>query len=160
DGILSRVTAPTFSVEPLLDHASALRRVARALVRDAHRADDLVQSTWLRAMRARATTDEQAPTLPWLIRVLPNEARADVRMAKRAPARERHAARRDDAPATVDVVAGLAVQRAVLDAVESLPTAHREVVYLRWFENEPPRRIAQRLGITRRAVESRLRRAL
>jgi RNA polymerase sigma-70 factor (ECF subfamily) len=153
------VTAPSLPVEPLLEHASALRRVARALVRDAHRADDLVQTTWLRALRARPE-DRGAHALPWLIRVLRNEARADARASQRAAARERRAARREDAPATVDVALRLAVQRAVLDAVAALPPAHREVVYLRWFENQPPRRIAQRLCISRRAVESRLRRAL
>ena len=151
---MTDATAP----ETLLEHAPALRALARALVRDIHEAEDLVQATWLRALQQRPAAE--GGLRAWLTRVLRNEARMRQRGDRRAAARERRVASPEPLPPTSDVVARLEVQREVLDAVQALTPACRDVVYLRWFEDLPPRRIAARLGIPRRAVESRLRRAL
>lgn len=152
--------APPLAPESMLAHANALRALARALVRDTQEAEDLLQSTWLRALQARRAATAAGGLRAWLASVLRNEVRMRRRGAGRARDRERAAARSETQPPTVDVVVRLGVQRAVLDAVEALEPASRDVVYLRWFEDLPPRVIAARLGLSRRAVESRLRRAL
>ena len=57
----------------LLAHAAWLRRLARSLVGDGAAADDLVQETWVAALRRPPAEDR--PVRPWLRRVLENAAR-------------------------------------------------------------------------------------
>ncbi|MGV3710404.1 MAG: RNA polymerase sigma factor [Gemmatimonas sp.] len=49
-----------------------VERFARALTRDASDADDLVQDTYLQAMRARATFRADATMRPWLLTICKN----------------------------------------------------------------------------------------
>ena len=66
--------------EALLIHAGWVRRLALALVRDPAEADDLVQDTWLAAVRH---APERAPR-SWLERVLRNAWRQRWRGEHRA----------------------------------------------------------------------------
>ena len=61
----------------------ALRRYARALTRDADRADDLVQDTLERAIRKRALWRPTGPLQAWLFRMLLNIYRNDLRGQRR-----------------------------------------------------------------------------
>src|SRR5437868_4549916 len=50
-----------------------LYRIARRLTRDPSRAEDLLQETYLRALRARDTFDLQTHGIrPWLLRIMHN----------------------------------------------------------------------------------------
>lgn len=146
-----------FRAEDLLQHTSALRALARRLVRDADTAEGLVQSTWVRALEHRPRLGRGLGA--WLGTVLRNEARQQHRSARRRGRRERSVARDERVPSAAEVNERLAVQREVLEAVESLQPAFREVVWLRWFEELPPREIAARLGLPRSTVKTRLERA-
>ena len=64
----------TFTPEALLAETAWMRTLARALVRDADAADDLVQDTVVAALRAKPELDRGLR--PWLGRVLRNAARA------------------------------------------------------------------------------------
>jgi RNA polymerase sigma-70 factor (ECF subfamily) len=56
-----------------LEQLDTLYRIARRLARDPQRAEDLVQETYLRAVRARDTFDLQAHGIrPWLLRIMHN----------------------------------------------------------------------------------------
>jgi RNA polymerase sigma-70 factor (ECF subfamily) len=56
-----------------LEQLDTLYRIARRLARDPQRAEDLVQETYLRAVRARETFDLQAHGIrPWLLRIMHN----------------------------------------------------------------------------------------
>src|SRR2546423_13185606 len=57
-----------------LSHLDMLYRVARRLTRDAGRADDLVQETYLRALRASEGFElhEEFGMRPWLVRIMHN----------------------------------------------------------------------------------------
>lgn len=56
-----------------MEHLDTLYRVARRLVRDASKADDLVQETFLRAFRFRDTySPGEFGIRPWLIRIMRN----------------------------------------------------------------------------------------
>src|SRR5262249_58694164 len=66
--------------EELLGHAAWLRRLALSLVGPAGGADDLVQDTWLAALRRPPA--RPGPLRPWLAEVLRNL----VRMRRRASA--------------------------------------------------------------------------
>lgn len=66
-----------FRPEELLEHAAWIRRLARRLVQGEARADDLVQETWLAALRA---APRGGPLRPWLARVARNFARTYVQL--------------------------------------------------------------------------------
>ena len=61
----------------------ALRRYARALTRDADRADDLVQDCLERAIRKRALWKPTGPLRAWLFRILLNLYRNELRLTRR-----------------------------------------------------------------------------
>ena len=145
-------------VESLLEHAGFARRLARALVGDAARADDVVQSSWLAAL--------QHPPKPgrglkaWFGAVVRNAAARVRREEARRVERERRAAVPERLPATVDVAAQLSAQRALLDAVARLDEPYRSTIHARFFEERTPTAIAAASGVPVRTVERRLRRAI
>ncbi|MCB9916530.1 MAG: sigma-70 family RNA polymerase sigma factor [Planctomycetes bacterium] len=146
-------------LEAALGHDHAwLRRLALRLVRDESRADDLLQETWLRVLRARPTDVRGARG--WLATVLRRVAHDERRGDARRHAREEHAARAEPRAATDDVVADLEVQRRLLDAVMELEPPVREAVVLRYWASLPPREIARRQGAPVPTVKSRLARGL
>ena len=73
--------------QPFLDEIEAcvpaLRRYARALTRDADRADDLVQDCIERAIRKRALWKPTGPLRAWLFRILLNLYRNELRLVRR-----------------------------------------------------------------------------
>ncbi len=150
------------TLEAALESHGWLRRLARSLVRDEHRADDAVQETLVRAFE-RGPTD-RASLRGWLAAVLRNHVRQERRGSARRGARERarheHASASEAAPATDEVAARLELERRVLDAVRALEEPYRRVVVLRWFEGRSAREIARRDGVPLKTVRTRLDRAL
>ena len=71
------MTPPSISPElaELLRHEPWLRRLAHQLVRDPHTAEDLVQETWVAALRGR---DVQTPKA-WLRQVIVHRLRSHWR---------------------------------------------------------------------------------
>jgi RNA polymerase sigma-70 factor (ECF subfamily) len=70
-----------------LEQIDLLYRVARRLTRDPNRAEDLVQETYLRALRSKEGFNlEDFGMKPWLLRILHNRHQA---VAARAPAGRR-----------------------------------------------------------------------
>ncbi|TAH39392.1 MAG: RNA polymerase sigma factor [Planctomycetota bacterium] len=148
------------NLEPqeLLAHAGWVRSLARRLLADEARAEDVAQQALVSAL-------EGGPRRPgalggWLAAVVRrkswNERTAQARRARR----ERLAAAPEAQPSAADVIArGEALQR-VVDAVMALPEPYRSVVLLRYFEELPPRRIARQLRSSDDAVRTQLRRGL
>ena len=89
-------------LEELVSHYGWLTTLARRLVRDESAADDLVQDTWIAALRRPPS---EGPLRPWLARVLTNAWRMSERGSRRRRTREEktYAARVD--VATDEVVA-------------------------------------------------------
>lgn len=154
--ILDCVSHPPDLLDSLTSDDRWLRRMARQLVRDASLADDLVQETWVAALRQGREAGRG-----WLATVLRNAA---AQWRRSDSARERRELAVAPAEASADpaasIVDRLATQRRVLDAVLTLPEAARTVVLLRFYEDLPPREIARRLGEPVASVKSRLHRAL
>ncbi|MEZ6025856.1 MAG: sigma-70 family RNA polymerase sigma factor [Planctomycetota bacterium] len=146
-----------FQIDALLEHGAFLRRLAGRLVRTEAEADDVVQDAWRIALERRGP----APSKPraWLAGIVRNRAQRTARDAARRRTRHERAARPEAQDATVDVAARLEVQRRIAEAVASLEEPGRTVIVLRYLDDEKPARIAERLGVPVRTVESRLRRA-
>ncbi len=129
--------------------------MARTLVRDAAGAEDLVQESWLAALRRPPKHD--ANLRAWLGRVVRRQALQKGRTESRRRAREEAAARPE---ATMEDLAQRAsVQRDVVQHVLALDEPYRSAVLLRFFEDRKPPEIAERLGIPLKTVHSRLGRA-
>ena len=114
----------------------------------------------MKAWRAIGRFRADAPFLPWLLRIVANQTRNEVRSRKRRDAR---ALRALEFPGTIDPPAGVETaerDRRVLAAVRSLRGGERDVVVCRWFLGLSEVETAETLGIPRGTAKSRASRAL
>ncbi len=118
--------------EDLLEHARFLRGLARRLVRDESEADELVQETWIEALRRRA--EPIANLRPWLAGVLRNLARERARGAGRRARREREAARPEGLEPTANVLERIENFRVLARAVIELDEPCRSTIVQAYFE--------------------------
>lgn len=145
-------------LEALLAQAGWIRSLARSLVADASRADDLVQQTFVAALE-----HPPGPTTPlrrWLGAVVRNFARQDRRGELRRRQRESAAARPESAASAHEAVEAVAIQRALFDAVLALDEPYRSTILQRYYEGLPPREIARRQRAPVKTVKTRLARGL
>ena len=145
---------PLQDTHALLAHVGWVRSLAAQLVRDGAAAEDLAQETLLAAWQ-RPPRDPSA-LRGYLGSVLRNLLRRGARDADRREARERGSARTEALPSAADTAERLATHRQIVAAVEALAEPYRTVVLLRYFEELPPRRIAEHLGVPVKTVETRL----
>ena len=141
-------------LEDLLAHGPWLRALARSLVRDPSRADDLVQQAWLKALERPPAPCSSARG--WFATVLRNFARQEHRAESRRATREQLAT--TGAPEALGVTLELAQQLA--QAVGALDEPYRSTIFRRYYESLAPRRIAALDGVPLKTVKSRLARGL
>jgi RNA polymerase sigma-70 factor (ECF subfamily) len=132
-----------------------LRRYARALTRDAVRADDLVQSCLARAIAKQHLWQEGTDLRAWLFTLLHNQHVNDVRRAAR-----------EGTNVPVDEVAAmLPVESNAIDTLQlrdlhramgRLPDEQRQVILLVGLEGMRYEQVAQILNIPIGTVRSRL----
>ena len=153
--------SPHPHLDALLADLPWVRRLAKSLVGDTHRAEDLTQEAYRVAL-------EKAPRdggslRGWMATVLRNLARMDARGASRRRAREDAVAeeRAAEAGEPVDqLVARLATHRRVVEEVEQLEEPYRAAVLLRFFEQKTPTEIARAQGVPLPTVKTRLARGI
>lgn len=141
--------------EELLQHADFLRALSRRLVHDEHRADDLVQSTWLRALESPPPLRDRLRG--WLGVVARNVLRKEQRRDQRRRHREQEVARQRG---ELDRSKDQALLQAVVDAVGRLSDEQRQVILMRFYQGLPPREIARQLQLPVETVRTRTKRAL
>jgi RNA polymerase sigma factor (sigma-70 family) len=148
------------SVDPsdLLSHASWLRQLARSLVREG--ADDLVQDTWVAALRRPPENARSAR--PWLRTVITNAARLRWRGDANRTARETAAAdlEDDEVPSPEKLLERHELQQLLARLVGELDEPFRSTILLRFAEGLTPTQIARRLAIPAGTVRWRLKEAL
>ena len=148
--------------EDLLAHAAWIRALARGLVRDPDVADDLVQDTWLVALRRRPRSDR--PLRPWLARVAKNFARQRARHEQAGPRRAlgdaTELAQLPQLPTGEALAERAELQSKLVRCVLDLREPYRSTVLLRYYEDLPAVEIARRLGLPDATVRSQLSRAL
>ncbi|MHC4390309.1 MAG: RNA polymerase sigma factor [Planctomycetota bacterium] len=138
-------------------HAPRMIAIARSIVGTRQDAEDVVQDAFLKAYRARDRFKPDAKPQTWLKRIVVNQA-IDVRRRKKT---------RREAPDASDTLAsdGLSPEarasssersRIVRQAINNLPEHQREVLWLRELSGLGYREIAERLGLARGTVESRV----
>jgi RNA polymerase sigma-70 factor, ECF subfamily len=136
----------------------ALRRYARALTRDADRADDLVQDCLERALKKRLLFRPLGPVRPWLFTILLNLLRNQARAARR-----NSIATPLDSLATEPSIGAPQIDRLALvetaRAIETLPSEQREALLLVVLEGFSYEEAARILGIPQGTLMSRIARA-
>ncbi len=163
--------ARALNLDELREHTDAVRRLARRILRDDARADDVVQETWLMALRRPPR--ERARLGAWLGRVARNfalRARRDDRRRRRheeatadrtsGPSPAAPSAAFSAAPSPGEILAREETRRFLIEAVLALPEPYRTTILLRYFEELPPRDIARRQEVPVETVRTRLKRAL
>ena len=135
-----------------------MQALAVSLLADGHRAEDVVQESYLAALRHPPHSADSLRA--WLGRVVRNVASNIRRGEARRTDREGQVARSDVVVSTEEIVRRIGVERQVADALLEVSEAYRSALYLRFYEDLPPREIARRLGIPVETVRSRVRRGL
>jgi len=131
--------------EALLAHAGFVRALARGLLGDEDRADDVVQDTLVTALERPPRSTGALRS--WLARVAVNRVRERM---PRPAATELEPGEQLSREATL---------RSVVDAVLALPEPYRKAVIRRYYEDLSPKQIAEREGLPLETVRTHLRRA-
>ncbi|MEO6708778.1 MAG: RNA polymerase sigma factor, partial [Planctomycetota bacterium] len=138
-------------------HASALRALATALTRDASEAEDIVQETWLRALRKGTVPDHPRS---WWSTVLRNLVRDRARERSRRTHTERQAAREERLPSELEVQGQLEIAQRVAVEVARLAEPYRATLHMRYFQGSSLEEIAERSQLPLETIRTRHRRGL
>ncbi|MBL8898981.1 MAG: sigma-70 family RNA polymerase sigma factor [Planctomycetes bacterium] len=139
-------------------HAPGLRALVRTLVLDDSRVDDIVQETWLAALKRPPQQTEKAGA--WLAVVARRIVQRGKRERARRAQREERAAKPEGLPSAQEIVAREMARRELVDVVLELDEPYRTTVLLRYFEDLGPQEIAERLEAPLETVRTRLKRGL
>jgi RNA polymerase sigma factor (sigma-70 family) len=143
--------------EELLAHAGWLRQLAFGLVRGSGDPEDLVQATYLAALRSPPAAD--LPIRRWLAQVLRNVWRMRGRSASRRAYREEEFASAEyaeGAPTPEGLLARFQTQRQLADLVADLEEPYRSTVLLRYQEGLSSADIARMQDVPPGTVRWRL----
>ncbi|HUP18322.1 MAG TPA: sigma-70 family RNA polymerase sigma factor [Gemmatimonadota bacterium] len=153
--------------EECLEHLDALYGAALRMTRDPHDAEDLVQETYLKAVRALPGYREETGCKAWLFRILTNTYIDVYRKRRRSPAEvefedEGAGGAAGDAVAVEvdydDDWLSRVFDDEVKAAIDALPDAFRELIVLRDLEGFTYRECSDLLTIPIGTVMSRLHR--
>jgi RNA polymerase sigma-70 factor (ECF subfamily) len=142
--------------------------MAMVLMRNPHEAEDVVQETFLKALRNLHAYRAEARFSTWLVSIALNEARSRLRRhrsfeslddASDETGRIAPELLRDWREVPSEVVERLEVRKLLLEAITELPMIYREVFLLREVEELSISESAQALDISVASVKVRLHRA-
>ena len=143
-----------FDERVVLQQSASLRVMVRALLRDEALADDVVQETWLTAMRSSRRPGFEPGA--WLRGIARNVIRTMRRGDTRRARREIAAAAPEPHPGPAEGIAKVERLRELLEVVSELREPIREAIILRYLDGLMPRDIAARLSIPVETVKGRL----
>ena len=169
--VLARVAAGDADAFAVLveAHQERLLRLCERMLGDAEEARDAAQDVFLKAYRKAADFRPRGQVYTWLYRIATNlclnklRRRRVVRFVQWEDPEERDAAPFDPPDGAPDAEAALEARRRwrqTRKVIARLPAGQRAVLVLARFEGLSYRQIAEVLGITEGAVESRLFRAM
>jgi RNA polymerase sigma-70 factor (ECF subfamily) len=144
-------------------HRLPVLRTARILLREPALAEDMAQEAWINAWRALAQFDLRYPFRPWVLRIVTNCCRMELRR-RHAPQTALDDVEEDVLPTDgFDALDGMLRQEeaaAVSRVMKSLPDAQQRVLELRYQADLELAEIALVLDLPLGTVKSRLHRAL
>jgi RNA polymerase sigma-70 factor (ECF subfamily) len=135
---------------------SSMVAIAYSVLKDHHLAEDAAQEGFLKALRNLQSLRRKDRFAPWLARLCRNVAR-DVAQAN-SKSRETDSVDVSELDPPERRVQD-DVDRAVRQALDSLSASARELLVLRYYDNLSYEQISPVLGISKAAINSRLKRA-
>ncbi|HTF89232.1 MAG TPA: sigma-70 family RNA polymerase sigma factor [Planctomycetota bacterium] len=150
---------PEDRIELLLAQSDWLRRLAIGLVRDSDQAEDLVQDTWVAALR-RAPRTTGVELRSWLSTVVRNFAFRRGRERELRKWHESEGGREETLSEPDASAARVELQGLLSAALLELDEPLRRALVLRYFDALPTREVASRLGISDDNARQRISRAL
>jgi len=145
-------------IEVLLEHRDFVRGLARSLVRDDARADDLVQDTFVTALE---NPPHHAGALrAWLATVVKKLAWTHRRSEQRRKRRERASTPPPELPSPWEVLERANWHQRLVNLVMDLDEPYRATLLLRYFEGLNSSEIAAMHDVPAATVRTRLRRGL
>lgn len=139
-----------------LVYAAALRQLAG----DHHRAQDVAQEVFLALARKATSLDGHADLIGWLYTSTHYAALKTIRAEERRRRRENAHAMHDSANPPDPATDWSRIRPAIDSAMHDLSERDRQVVLLRYFEQQSFGAIAGRLGLTENAAQKSAERAL
>lgn len=151
---------PSLGVEAL-EYLDALYAAAVRLTRDVHAAQDLVQDTFVKALRFGHRYEPGTNLRAWLFTILHNTFRNDRRGAGRDPVAVdsetvEHSPASDGAESPERGLVRAATAAELREALDALPDAYRQAVWLRDVEEFSYAEIAKVLDVPIGTVMSRI----
>jgi RNA polymerase sigma-70 factor, ECF subfamily len=148
----------------VIEQTDLLYRMATRLSRDPQKAEDLVQETFLRALRGRDNfTLADYGVRPWLLRIMRNlhisRGEREARQPASADAESLENGRITDAELPIDPASFEAMDEDLVAAVNDLSEEYRTVLLLWAIEDFSYKEIADAVDIPLGTVMSRLHRA-
>ena len=144
--------------EELLAHVDFVQSLARSLVADVNKADDIEQQTWLAALESPPVGKK--PIRLWLSKVALNFAKLMYRKEQRRKRHERATSGQKFITPPDKVVEREETRRSLIDAVLSLDDPYRTAILLRYYDGLPPREMAKHLNMPLERVKTHLKRGL
>jgi RNA polymerase sigma-70 factor (ECF subfamily) len=139
------------------EHWGRAYRAAYLVVHDGAAAEDIVQESFLAALRAFDRFDRRRPFGPWLHRIVVNRA---IDWARARSLRGEVGDNALDRQPALDASASGPLSQELADGLAALSPEHRAVIVLRYLLEYTPGEIASMLQLPRGTVNSRLRRGL
>ncbi len=144
-------------LDELLAQAGWLDRLARRLVADPAEADEVVQETWVAALRDPSRAHS---VRGWLAQIARNVVRQRGRAEGARRERERSVARGEASEAEAEALDRAQAQQKLLAAVLALDEPYRGVVILHYFDHLEVAEVGRRLSVPESTVRTRLSRAI
>jgi RNA polymerase sigma factor (sigma-70 family) len=148
------MTYQPVSLQELLSHQGWALQVARRLVHEESEAEDLVQRTWIAALRSPPNTARGARA--WIRKVILNLARERHRRALVRERHERSSAVEATAPDAFESLSRSEIHRLLGEHLLELSEPYRSAVILRYYEGLSSAEIARRQRIPAGTVRWRL----
>lgn len=161
---LSQTTATEVDLPAIVEiHAATLFRVAHAVLRDRAESEDAVQDTFVRVLQHRQKLFAIRDLRPWLIRITWNLAMDRCRAHRRTVPEQAdeitlESVASRSTPADQAMLESQQTQR-VLQAIDRLPTAERQVLLLSALEELSTAEIAHIMNKSDSAIRALLHRA-
>ena len=125
---------------------------------DAAQAEDLVQETFLEAIRTAQRWDLRRPVMPWLTGILVHKAQSARRRAQRSPDPTR--LHEPSAPDGLDVAQQRELRHEIRKAIQGLPEQDAQLLIELFDHDSRPRDLAAAAGVSPGTMRVRIHRAV
>ena len=144
------------AIEQLLAHEAWMRRLAQRLIADPHTADDLLQRTWMAALRSPPRKASRS----WLAGVFKNFARQHRRSEATRRRHEDFVGEREREESPDRLAERMDLQRRLAELLLGLEEPYRSTLLLRFYGENSSAQIGRRMQVPEGTVRWRLKRGL